>query len=175
MSSSKKPDNKNQKSTESFASTSKFKKFKPVLFLLPVLIVGFAISFAIVQQLDGNESSSPRASNASVTVTDGKTIHDVDIKRDNNQPIDLIIKKGEYVQFNSKDGGEHQIVQGEHDGGEHATGSIDSGVFGAEEAYLLQFKKVGKYEFHDNFDADYKITMLVYDPTKSLEDIKIKR
>lgn len=130
-------------------------------------MVGFAGAFFAVQQFGGN---------ASKTIDTGdKTVHTVDIKKENNQPIDLLIKKGEFVQFNSKDGGEHQIVQGEHSSELHGgNGLIDSGVFKGDEGYLLEFKEIGKFNFHDNLDRDYSITVIVYDPSQSPEDTKIK-
>lgn len=97
-------------------------------------------------------------------MTSDRKVHSVAIKKSNDQPIDLLIKSGEYVQFNSADGGEHQIVQGDGHNTTHGEGALDSGVFKGDEGYRLQFSKIGKYEFHDNYDHDYTITVIVYDP-----------
>ncbi len=144
---------------------------KPLLLLLPALLIGFVISFVIVSRLN----DSPVTTSAGAVTIDGITIHNVDVHRDNDQPIDLLVNKGEYVQFNSKDGGNHQIVLGGHGSDHHGgEGQIDSGVFKAEEGYRVQFKESGKFNFHDNLDRDYTITIIVYDPSKSAEDNKIK-
>lgn len=163
--------NKTSHKTAVPAKTKSASKAKPFLLLLPALLIGFTISFAVVSRLN----HKPTATNAGVITTDGKTIHNVDLRKDNNQPIDLLVNTGEYVQFNSKDGGKHQIVAGGHTGGDHGGhGQVDSGVFNDDQGYLLQFKEIGKFDFHDNLDRDYTITVIVYDPSKSAEDSKLK-
>ncbi|MGI9027830.1 MAG: cupredoxin domain-containing protein [Candidatus Saccharimonadales bacterium] len=140
---------------------------KLLLLLIPALLIGFVVSFFAVQQFGNKDSASK---------TGDKPVYSVDLRKENKDPIDLLIKKGEFVQFNSKDGQQHQIVKGGHSSGEHGGGGmVDSGVFDADEGYQIQFNEVGKFDFHDNLDRDYTITVIVYDPTKSLEDIKIKR
>lgn len=144
-------------------SAQRLNKRKLALLLVPALLIGFIISFVAAQQF-GSDKKMNNAAN--------KTIISVDLRKENKDPIDLLIKKGEYVQFNSKDGQQHRIVKAadEHDEG----GAVDSGVFGADDGYLLQFNETGKFAFRDKLDQDYIITVLVYDPNKNPEDNKIK-
>ena len=167
------------------------KKFGPIIAGgLVVAIISFAAVFTIQ-----NKDDQEVASNAATAVADDSTLgskenpHLVSLTKDQTEPVDLLINVGDYVQFNSKDGSEHQIIQGKptadhgHDeyadavhGEEHgATDSpLDSGIFKADEGYLLQLKTVGKYEFHDNFNHDYAISVIVYDKSKTAEETKIK-
>ncbi|MES2876676.1 MAG: hypothetical protein V4678_04380 [Patescibacteria group bacterium] len=155
-----------------------------------VAIISFA---AVIAIRSGNEESA--VSNTTSNVTDDSTLgskenpHQVSLTKDQTKPVDLLINVGDYVQFNSKDGSEHQIIQGKptadhgHDeyadavhGEEHgATDSpLDSGIIKADEGYLVQFKEIGKLEFHDNYNHDYAITVIVYDKDKKIEDTKIQ-
>ena len=131
---------------------------------------------------------------AAITVTEQGTKENpfqVALKKDNKDPVDLLIKTGDYVQFNSKDGGEHQIIQGkpttehgntspannehiESDSRPEQSKALDSGIIKPDEGYLLQFNKTGKYEFHDNYSHEYTITIIAYDPNKKAEDNKIQ-
>ncbi|MES2437063.1 MAG: hypothetical protein V4519_03545 [Patescibacteria group bacterium] len=105
------------------------------------------------------------------------TTHYVDLTDDKAVPAELLIKIGEYVQFDSKDGKTHNISSGKgNDYGnthEHtATSSkmsgdqIESGPFGADEGFKVFFARTGTYYFHDHMDADITITVAVYDPSK---------
>lgn len=173
------------------SSKETFKKFGP--FVAGGLLVAM-LSFASVYAFS-NTNEQPVASNATSTRTSEPVLgskenpHMVSLTKDQTEPVDLLINVGDYVQFNSKDGGEHQLIQGKptadhgHDeyanavhGEEHgATNSpLDSGIIKADEGYLLQLKNVGKYEFHDNYNHDYAITVIVYDKDKKLEDTKIE-
>lgn len=115
--------------------------------------------------------------------------HQVSLTKSQEEPIDLLIDAGDYVQFNSGDGGEHQVIQGKptadhgHDeyadavhGEAHgaADSPLDSGIIKADEGYLVQFNQVGKFDFHDNYNHHYAVTVIVYDKSKKLEDTKIE-
>lgn len=134
-------------------------------------------------------SESP-VSNTLSQATEGSTLgtkqnpHVVSLTKDQEEPIDLLINVGDYVQFNSKDGSQHQIIQGKptadhgHDayadavhGEEHGktNSPLDSGIMQADEGYLLQFKNIGKFEFHDNYNHHYAVTVIVYDKDKKIE------
>ncbi len=152
------------------------KTLKPPITLatagLFLLLIGLSagISFAVAQKFGGHDTKS--------TAKAETPIHYVDLTATNTDPIDLLIKKDEYVQFNSKDGNKHQIVQtGLTHTAEHSSASnslADSGVFKNDEGYLLQFKDIGKFEFQDKPNSTYTITVIVYDPTKSVDDVKLK-
>lgn len=139
-----------------------FSKKKPnstkstwVLVISAVVIV--ALGSALVSFLLTRNSNQQ-------SITTDQRINTVALKKSNNQPIDLLIKAGEYVQFNSADGEQHQVVQGHNSNTTHGENMLDSGVFDGDEGYKIQFTKIGKYEFHDNNDHDYTITVIVYDP-----------
>lgn len=109
----------------------------------------------------------------------GKPVYEVALKKGIKEPIDLLISTGDYIQFNSKDGREHQIIQGastktEHGGDPHVPSPLDSGVIKADEGYLLQFNNIGKFEFHDNYDHNITITIIAYDPNKKAGNNKIQ-
>lgn len=167
------------------------KKFGPVVAGgLIVAIISFAAVFTM-QNANGQTATNNTVASATDNTTLGskENPHVVSLTKDQTEPVDLLINVGDYVQFNSKDGSEHQIIQGKptadhgHDeyadavhGEAHgATDSpLDSGIFKADEGYLLQLKNVGKYEFHDNFNHDYAISVIVYDKSKSAEETRIK-
>lgn len=173
-------------------------KYKLPISVFVGLVLAGTIGFAASYAIRSNDSSQ-----ASVAVSTQPRLgskenpHEIALTESQKEPIDILINVGDYVQFNSKDGGEHQIIQGkptvEHghdtgvDAGHDETGAaeegeshgvttapLDSGVFKADEGYSLQFKNVGKYEFHDNYNHEYAITVIVYDKDKKSEDTKIE-
>lgn len=154
-------------------SLSKKSKWKPsgkrlilgaVSFIL-LASLAFAVSYSFA-------STGKPAEKPAVGTRDNP--HQVALKKENEDPIDVLIKQDDYVQFSSKDGGQHQIVQGKHGNTEHSESLLDSGVFNSDEGYLLQFKEGGKFEFHDNYDHDYTITIIAYNPNAKTEDSKIR-
>ncbi len=86
--------------------------------------------------------------------------------RDNKMtPDTILVHSGDFVQFNTKDGQRHDIDQG-HGAGygsthDHEVAGIGSGKFGPSEAYRLQFKKVGIYDFHDHENPEMRATVIV--------------
>lgn len=90
----------------------------------------------------------------------------VALERDAAKPSVVAVKKGEYVQFNSRDGREHNLVQGQLDGGVsggHGTSDKQSGIFKANEAWRVQFKEKGTYNFYDQFNPRIVITVITYE------------
>ena len=82
-------------------------------------------------------------------------------------PDALTVHVGEYVQFDTADTQSHQIGLGGGDeygkGHEHVgIGEFESGTFGPDEAYRLQFKKAGVYDFHDHMHPKLFITVIAY-------------
>lgn len=168
-----------------------FKKFSPFVAAgLVAAMISFASVYAV--QTSGNQAAS---NNVATQADDRSKLgskenpHLVSLTKDQTEPVDLLIDVGDYVQFNSSDGSVHQLIQGKptadhgHDeyadavhGEAHgATDSpLDSGIIKADEGYLLQLNKVGKYDFHDNYNHNYAITVIVYDKDKKLEDTKIE-
>lgn len=158
-------------------SLSKILK-NPLLIFVGGFVVVSVAAFAVTYTMSAKSEKTSTASivtNAQGTKEDP---HQVALLANNKDPVDIIIKKGEYIQFNSKDGKDHQLIQGahskEHGPTGHTPSPLDSGIIKGDEGYLLQFKETGKYDFHDNYNHNSTISVLVYDPTKSAEDIKLK-
>jgi plastocyanin len=171
------------------SNKERIKKFGPfVAGGLLIAMISFGAAYAIRSTTEGPLASTP-STTQQPTLGTKQNPYQVSLTKDGEEPIDLLINVGDYVQFNSKDGGEHQVIQGKptadhgHDeyadaihGEEHGKtdSPLDSGVIKADEGYLLQFKNVGKYEFHDNYNHHYAITVIVYDKDKKLEDTKVE-
>lgn len=96
--------------------------------------------------------------------------HHVSLLKNKASPSELIVKLGETVQFDSRDGKNHDIAQGPgnefkkaHD---HPEGSKESGPFGPNEGYKISFTKPGTYHFHDHLNPKIFVAVVVYDPSK---------
>ncbi len=82
-------------------------------------------------------------------------------------PSTITVTPGTYVQFNSADGKAHSLSLG-GGGGEHEhNGSFSSGTFEADEAWRVQFKEEGSYTFHDHYNPNINVLVVVYTPGKS--------
>ncbi len=96
-------------------------------------------------------------------------IHHVSLYKTQASPSDILIKKGEFVEFDSKDGGTHIIASGKgndyDEQHEHIGTGIESQVFGSDEGYRVQFNEIGTYFFHDHLNPAIAVTVAVYDPT----------
>ncbi len=84
-------------------------------------------------------------------------------------PSEVLIKTGESVEFDSKDGKMHNIASGKgndyHADHDHESVSgVESGVFAPDEGYKVKFSTPGVYYFHDHLDPSIAITVAVYDP-----------
>ena len=94
---------------------------------------------------------------------------------------EIAIKVGEYIEFKSADGGTHDLALGEgaehgaHD--EHTSAGhtedeythdhiegTNSGEFGPDEAWKVQFKKAGSYIIHDHMNPESTILVVAYEP-----------
>jgi len=93
-------------------------------------------------------------------------IHMVSLLHNKAEPNVVTVKIGEHVQFNSKDGKKHHISSGAgkayEESHNHEGEGIESGVFGPDEGYRIQFKKAGTYEFHDHTNPNIYITVVAY-------------
>ena len=136
------------------------KKLSVLIAVLLLALVGL-VYFKVKQ---------PQKLNLAVKVLNNTgIIYQVSLSKDKAVPNELAIKLIDKVQFNSKDGKFHNIAQGRgNDYGqahEHFEGtgtSIESGRFGADEGYIITFHKTGTYFFHDDYDPNIFITILVY-------------
>lgn len=96
----------------------------------------------------------------------------VNITKDGIDPDTLTVKVGEFVQFNSADGKQHNLglgggVDGDktaHDADHEHVGEFTSGDFNADEAWRVQFKTAGTYKFHDHYNPKLNILVVVYAP-----------
>lgn len=90
----------------------------------------------------------------------------VEVGPDRATPDLITIKSGEYVQFNSADNLSHEIGLGGGSeagtGHEHIEQAFASGVFGRGEAYRLQIKEKGVFNFHDHKNPNLFVMVIVY-------------
>lgn len=96
-------------------------------------------------------------------------IHQVSLMGDHAEPAELLIKVGETVQFNSKDGLSHNLgagTGGDIEAHQHDDDSFESGEFKSDEAYKARFSTVGVFYLHDHLHPKITITIAVYDPNK---------
>lgn len=127
------------------------------------LVITFIAAFLFYKY---NTDNTQKASKAPLENTqDQKIIHEISLLSDKAVPDVLSIKLGELVQFNSKDGRDHNMAQGEGDEFEkshsHNEQAIESGRFGPDEGYRLELKKVGVYHFHDHYNPAVYSTIIV--------------
>lgn len=86
-------------------------------------------------------------------------------------PATVAVPAGSFVQFNSADGTTHNMSQGKGGAAHEHNGSFSSGPFKADEAWRVQFKKEGTYHFHDHYNPNINVMVVVYTPGK---DYKIQ-
>lgn len=83
-----------------------------------------------------------------------------------NDSTAMTVETGSYVQFNSADGGNHNISLA-HSAAQHDDPQrYESGDFTADEAWRVQFKEDGAYTFTDTYNSDISITIVAYTPGK---------
>lgn len=87
----------------------------------------------------------------------------VELTSNGASPDTLAVIAGGYVQFSSADGKTHSLSLGKG-GEEHGhTGPFSSGDFDADEAWKVQFKEPGTYHFHDHYNPELNILVVVYE------------
>jgi plastocyanin len=131
-----------------------------------VLIVVVCMAFGIIA---GSHVASGRASRPAADCP-GVC---VDLKEDQASPDAISVPVGTQVQFNARDDRTRNLGLGKgghahHSDHEHI-GDFTSGDFGAGEAWKVEFKEVGVYEFHDHYQPDVRITVVVYRPGADYE------
>lgn len=106
----------------------------------------------------------------------------VSILKDGFSQSELAVKVGSTVEFRSADGASHNLALGDgdsHSGNksledehedeagsedhshEHVNGT-ESGVFGADEAWRVQFKEPGTFIIHDHLNPETSILVVAY-------------
>ncbi len=109
------------------------------------------------------------------------------IHRDGFSQSELAVKVGSFVEFRTADNQTHNLALGSNKdvqaGGDHADAAHDStaaahnnaddhshshiagtesGVFGADETWKVQFKQPGTYMIHDHLHPDQSILIVAY-------------
>lgn len=132
--------------------------------LFPALAIGaVAVGFTGVQAVSNSNNRN---------VSDCRGIC-VALTPEGMEPHELAVKVGEFVQFNSADGKQHNISPGEGSGDSHEhephnathkhSGNYTSGDFGADEAWRVQFNQPGTYQLHDHYNPKLNILIVVYE------------
>lgn len=132
-----------------------------VFIMTAIAIVAASVSFGVTY------SGRPQ------TVAATGDVIQVELSGNHANPAVVSVEKGQYVQFNAKDGKMHDIGQGRGEsvthpthsdvGHEHVYEAKQSGVFGGDEAYKLQFKETGTFTFHDHLNPTISIVVVVYE------------
>lgn len=141
---------------------SKYFARNTVLTMAIVGITAGALSFGVIRSFANDKTS---VNNCQVIC--------VSLRPDGMYPDELAVKRGQIVQFNSADGQYHNISEGDGaHGSDHAhdsnhphehVGDYLSGEFGPDEAWKVQFNKVGTYKLHDHYNPKQSILVVVYD------------
>lgn len=148
--------------------TNKFRRVaanRTVLLIVLALIAG-VVGFTTVAKLTSKK-----------TIVTAKNCQGICVKvsKEGMNPDTLTVKVGEYVQFNSADGQQHNLGLGEGEASKstdhqaHAAqhehiGDFSSGDFNADEAWRVQFKEAGTYKFHDHYNPKLYILIVAYEP-----------
>lgn len=144
---------------------------KPVVRLVLFALLIAAISFAAVLLLI-KPKTIRSATNGNQCPKD---VTCVALKNDHAEPDVITVPVGSYAQFNSADGQLHNLGVGSgdehHDGGHKHTGTYVSGDFKSDEAWKVQFKQTGTFDFHDHYRPELHVSVVVYQPGG---DYKIK-
>ena len=108
------------------------------------------------------------------------------IKSDGFSQDEIAVKVDQSIEFRTADGQSHNLALGsgteahesaghddaevDHHDGDEETGSThdhvvgtDSGVFGPDEAWRVQFKKPGTFVIHDHMHPDLSILVVAYE------------
>jgi hypothetical protein len=135
------------------------RKLTPIFLLLAAFFMA-AIWVGLTYN-QAKQSRIPKGSAHIVELSDGKAV-----------PNTLIIKTGEVVQFESKDGRQYKIGQGDADPSLHDAArsklhddglkDIQSEVF--TDSFRATFPKAGIYFFHDHLDPNIVIEVQAFDP-----------
>ncbi len=137
------------------------------LYYVVILVVAGLVGFGVTRW---QEAQSSESSVALVTPVASPAVRplfqEVSLLTDRAEPNTILIPVGGEVQFNSKDGRQHSLAQGEGDEYGHAHGhdqaGLESGLFGAEEGYKVTFKKTGAFFFHDHLNPKVGVSVVVY-------------
>ncbi len=137
-----------------------------LLILLPLvlMVAGFGISYVISQK----SITAPGAS--------CQEKYCVSLKNGVASPQSLGVPIGSVVQFNSADNQTHNIILSKDEGGHSGASQVgsaahdttseisSSGDFGAGEAWRTIFSKEGTFSFHDRYNHELTVFVVVFKP-----------
>ena len=131
---------------------------RQTLILIGIMVVATLTSFGVIYTVTGNKSSSLVKEDCNGTC--------VSLFKDKASPDAIAVAKGSYVQFNSKDGNTHDLSLG-GGGSEHEhKGNFQSGDFKGDEGWRVQFNDEGTFTFHDHYNPQVNVVVVVYTPGK---------
>ena len=131
---------------------------RPLTLIILVAVIAAVVSFGIAYGLQSNRDKTSGQASCNGTC--------VALRKDKADPETLAVGIGSFVQFNSADGKTHDLSLG--GGGKHHEhkGKFQSGEFGADEAWRVQFNDEGSYFFHDHLNPKLNVLVVVYMPGK---------
>jgi plastocyanin len=146
------------------------KNIKPSKLLVGVSVLVLTASF-IGLYLYGSQGTSKAIKPVSQPANECNVRACISLKEGSAEPTLVTVEAGSDVQFNSSDGKMHNLSL-VHSGIQHHDESrYESGDFGANEAWKVQFKQDGSFTFHDKYNDKIQVSVVVYTPGK---DYKIQ-
>lgn len=156
-----------QKPAKKEQSASKTPNFlQKYAFVLGLVLFACALSFTALYAYGNYNNSRQGRSQVKCEVAAC-----ISLKENAADPNIVSVANGSFVQFNSSDGKKHNISLA-HSGAQHDDPQrYESGDFGADEAWKVQFKKDGAYSFRDKYNDNITVSVVVSTPGK---DYKIE-
>ena len=127
------------------------KKYKALLIAIAIGLASFAVVYSITPQ-----TQTKQAAQYSLTM--------INLLANKASPDQAVVKVGQTIQFNSRDGKNHNLSLGEGHDHDHSAGTYQSGLFKADEAWKVTFKEPGTFTFHDEENPNISIIVVAYNP-----------
>lgn len=125
--------------------------------LVLVVAIAAVVSFGIVYALKNNQKTASQTRCVGTCVA---------LRENKAEPDTIVVKTGSFVQFNSADGKTHDLSLGSGGKSHEHKGKLQSGDFGAGEAWRVQFNDEGSFTFHDHLNPKINVVVVVYTPGK---------
>lgn len=137
---------------------------------LSIMVVGLFVA-AIAGFLIATNANSTESQSRFVTKCDTGVVC-VDLSESGASPPEIAVEVGNSVQFNAKgnSGTMFHLASKDEQGSLHSdhgaeeTEHISSGDFSGDEAWKVEFKEVGSYQFVDEYNLEIEILVVVYKP-----------
>jgi plastocyanin len=133
-----------------------------------VLILTVSLMLGVLASISGYNYANSKNKNQSYS-SNCDADYCVSLASEGAIPGEVSVEKGSTVLFNSADGKSHSLSLGQGGEEHNHRGPFNSGEFQADEAWKAQFSKVGTYFFHDHYNPEINVLVVVYD-----SDNKIK-